>query len=118
MLYIKSAKKTRDEVDNESSIFSDNSSEHIKNTNTESVALIESISYDNILENIDNTESVASIENISYDNISEYIDNTEIVILSESVLNNNILKYIDNIKEEQKTESSNSLILPEMLINK
>src|SRR3989337_237741 len=59
-LRIRSAKKTRNGVDNESSISSDNSLEHIDNTDEESIASTESVSYDNISEYIDNTESVVS----------------------------------------------------------
>ena len=104
-LRIRSAKKTRNGVDNESSISSDNSLEHIDNTDEESIASTESISYDNISEHIDNTdeENIASTESVSYDNISEHIDNTESVVSA--------------IEEEQEAESSNSHISPGILIN-
>ncbi|CAG8660546.1 7340_t:CDS:2, partial [Funneliformis mosseae] len=64
-LHIRSSKKIQNEEDNESSISSDNSSEHIDN--------VEGVSYDNISEYI-NTESVASMEDVLYDNILEYIN--------------------------------------------
>src|SRR6266540_3673370 len=94
-LHVRSAKKTQNEEDNESSISSDNSSEYIDN--------IEGVSYDNILEHIDNIESAALMESVSYDNISEHIDNTESVA--------------SIIEEELDAESSNSCISPGISIN-
>jgi len=115
-LRVRSAKKIQNEEDNESSISSDNSSEYIDN--------VEGVSYDNISKYINNTESATLTESVSYDNISEYIDNTESVALTESVSYDNILEHINNtesvaltIEEELNAESSNSCILPGILIN-
>ncbi|CAG8724668.1 2397_t:CDS:2 [Funneliformis caledonium] len=93
-LRVRSSKKIQNEENNESSISSDNSSEHIDN--------VEDVLYDNVSEHI-NTESVASTEDVLYDNVSEYINTKSITLV---------------IEEELKVKSSNSYISSEITINK